>query len=63
MVRMERPILSFYSAKTCSMRARTADLLPLARRIGVGIGRSGSLRGTRLVKPFRARNASFFLER
>ena len=64
MVRMKRPILSFCSAKTCSMRDRTADLRPLVRRIGVGIGRPmGFLRWIRLVKPLRARNASFFLER
>ena len=40
------------------------DLRPLARRIGVSIGRpTGFLRWTWLVKPFRTRNASFFRER
>src|SRR5262245_38688086 len=38
MVRTNRPIRSFCSAKTCSTRARTVDFAALARRMASGIG-------------------------
>src|SRR6202022_3314063 len=38
MVRMNKPIRSFGSAKTCSTRERIFDLALLARRISSGIG-------------------------
>src|SRR3979411_91178 len=47
MVRMNKPIRSFCSAKTCSTRERIFDLALLARRIASGIGRPfGLLRWT-----------------
>src|SRR5256885_5864649 len=53
MVRMNKPIRSFCSAKTCSTRERIFDLALLARRIASGIGRPfGLLRWTWLTKPF-----------
>src|SRR4029077_16806393 len=39
MVRMNKPIRSFCSAKTCSTRERIFDLAVLARRIASGLGR------------------------
>src|ERR1700726_3033539 len=39
MVRMNKPIRSFCSAKTCSTRERIFDLALLARRIASSIGR------------------------
>jgi hypothetical protein len=39
MVRTNRPILAFCSAKTCSMWARTADFFAFARAVRSGIGR------------------------
>jgi len=59
MVRMNKPIRSFCSAKTCSTRERIFDLALLARRIASGIGRPfGLLRWTWLTKPFLSMNSS-----
>src|ERR1700738_2496305 len=59
MVRMNKPIRSLCSAKTCSTRERIFDLALLARRIASGIGRPfGLLRWTWLTKPFLSMNSS-----
>jgi len=63
-VRMNSPMRLFCSAKTCSMRARTLDLVPFARAVLTGIGLPGGfLRWTRETKPFSAMNSSLALER
>ena len=59
MVRMNRPMRLFCSAKTCSTRERTFDFRLLARRVVSGIGRPfGFLRWTRLAKPFLSMKVS-----
>ena len=64
MVRMNRSIRCFCSAKTCSMRERILDRALLARRIAGDIGRfAGFLRWRREVKPFFVMNASFAADR
>ena len=64
MVRTNRPILAFCSAKTCSMWARTADFLAFARAVRSGIGRpAGFLRWMWLTSIRWRKRSSFFLER
>ena len=64
MVRMTRPIGPFSRAKTCSMKARTFDFLPLALAMASGIGLPlGFLRWIWLRKPLSSKSASFLAER
>lgn len=64
MVRMNRPNLFFWWAKTCSTWARIADSAALARAILCGIGLPAGLRlWMRLTSILEASHFSFFCER
>lgn len=63
-VRTNRPIRAFCSAKTCSTCARTADFFAFARAVRAGIGRSaGFFRWMRLTNMRSCSSSSFFFER
>jgi hypothetical protein len=63
MVRMNNPIRSFYSAKTCSTRERTVDLIALAPRMACGMSRPLGFLGRMWDRrPFFSMNASLAAE-